>query len=62
MQFKDRLKQARQAASLTQPAAAELLGVSLATVRNWEKGRTAPPTEPVLTQGEILARLQNQDD
>jgi len=60
MTFADRIRAARLAAGLTQPAAARLLGVSLATVCNWEKGRTEPPTEPVLTQDGVLARLNNQ--
>ena len=59
MTFADRIRAARLAAGLTQPACAELLGVSLATVCNWEKCRTAPPTEPVLTQDEVLVRLKD---
>ena len=37
------IKQARQAAGLTQQAAADLLGVSIKTVQSWEGGwRTMP--------------------
>ena len=59
MTFADRIRTARLTAGLTQPAAARLLGVSLATVCNWEKGRTEPPTEPVLTQTDVLANLDS---
>lgn len=39
----ERFWRARHVARLTQPQAAELLGVSLRTVRNWESGRTRIP-------------------
>jgi DNA-binding transcriptional regulator YiaG len=32
----------RQATGLSQPQFAELLGIELATLRNWEQGRRAP--------------------
>ena len=57
MTFAAQLKQARAAAGLSQAQAAELLAVTPQTVKNWEAGRREPPTEPVLTQAEILSRL-----
>lgn len=38
-----RLREARKAAGLTQGSLSERLGIPLATLRNWEQGRTAPP-------------------
>lgn len=38
----DRIKRIRARLELTQPAFAELLGVSVASVRDWEQGRGAP--------------------
>jgi len=37
-----RLRVARATLGLTQAAMAEMLGVSVATVRNWEQGRVEP--------------------
>ena len=55
-------RKARLSAGLSLRDAAAHLGVAFSTVCNWEYGRTEPPTNPVLTQDEILARLQNQYD
>ncbi|MGE0583459.1 MAG: helix-turn-helix domain-containing protein [Steroidobacteraceae bacterium] len=38
----DRIKRIRARLDLSQPAFADLLGVSVATVRDWEQGRNAP--------------------
>lgn len=57
MTFAAQLKQARANAGLSQAQAAELLGITPQTVKNWEAGRREPPTEPVLTQADILKRL-----
>jgi len=42
MSFAKRLKESRKRAGLTQPEFSEALGISLATVRRWEGGKTAP--------------------
>ena len=60
MTFAAQLKQARANAGLTQAQVAELIGVTVQTVKSWEAGRREPPTEPVLTQAEILSRLTGQ--
>ena len=57
MTFAAQLKQARAQAGLSQSEAANLLAVTPQTVKNWEAGRREPPTEPVLTQADILNRL-----
>lgn len=41
------LKAARVNANLTQPEAAEKLGVSTDTLRNWEKGKTFPNVQQI---------------
>ena len=56
--FAAKLKQARQAAGLSQSELARELGVSTYTVKSWESGRREPPIIPALTQGQILARLE----
>jgi len=38
-----KLKKLRLGKDLLQAQVAELLGVSVASYRNWEQGRTAPP-------------------
>lgn len=60
MKFADELKSARTLAGLSQPAAADLLNVSVTTLRNWERGRTEPPTRRVWTQDEVINELKNQ--
>ena len=57
MTFAVRFKKARTNAGLSQAQAADLLAVTPQTVKNWEAGRREPPTEPVLTQADILNRL-----
>ena len=57
MSFATQLKQVRHAAGLTQAQVAGLIGVTVQTVKSWEAGRREPPTEPVLTQADILKRL-----
>ena len=37
------VRQARDATGMTQPAFAERIGTPLATLRDWEQGRFAPP-------------------
>lgn len=37
------VRQAREAAGMTQPAFAERIATPLATLRDWEQGRFAPP-------------------
>lgn len=51
------LRAQRQAKGLSQAKAAEILGITPQTLRNWESGRTAPPEHPQLTQGEAFRRL-----
>ena len=41
------LKAARVNSNLTQPEAAEILGVSTDTLRNWEKGKTFPNVQQI---------------
>lgn len=41
------LKAARVNRNLTQPEAAELLGISTDTLRNWEKGKTFPDVQAI---------------
>ena len=50
----DRIKRIRARLDLAQPAFAELLRVSVATLRDWEQGRTAPsgPAEYLLELAE----------
>ncbi len=43
MVYSGEIKAVREALSLTTLALAQLLGVSEATVKNWEKGKYAPP-------------------
>ena len=50
MTFATDLKQARQAAGLTQAELSARLQVSPQTLRNWESGRTEPPDTPVITK------------
>ena len=54
MTFATDLKQARKAAGLTQKQVADICGVSAQAVKNWEAERREPPTDPVLTQAQIL--------
>jgi transcriptional regulator with XRE-family HTH domain len=58
MNFATKLKQARHDAGLTQRQLADLLGITPQTLRNWESGRTVPPTDPVLTQGDVLRAIK----
>ena len=60
MTFAAQLKQARANAGLTQAEVAELIGVTVQTVKSWEAGRREPPVEPVLAQADILSRLAEQ--
>lgn len=53
MQIFDKLKAARAAASLTQEAVAEALGVSRQTVSNWETGRTYPDILSVVRMSDL---------
>jgi transcriptional regulator with XRE-family HTH domain len=39
------LQRLRQAAGLSQPQLAEAAGVPVATLRDWEQGRRAPPLD-----------------
>ena len=54
MTFATQLKQARKAAGLTQQQVADLCGVGVQSVKSWEAERREPPTDPVLTQAQIL--------
>jgi DNA-binding transcriptional regulator YiaG len=58
MTFATELKQARQAAGLSQSQLAETLGVHLHTVKSWERGRREPPAVAPLTQDDILSRVK----
>ena len=42
MDFKDYLKQLREAAKITQEIVAEKMGVTVQTIANWEQGRSTP--------------------
>ena len=57
MTFAAQLKQARANAGLTQAQVAELIGVTVQTVKSWEAGRREPPVEPVLTQAKIIKAI-----
>lgn len=57
MTFAAQIKQARSDAGLSQSEAAALLAVTPQTIKNWEAGRREPPSNPVLTQADILNRL-----
>ena len=57
MTFATNIKAARLAAFLSQEEAAEVIGVSVSTYRNWETGRTEPPLEPVMTQRQAVTLL-----
>lgn len=43
----EHVRKRRKEMKLSQEAAAKLLGVSAATVLNWEKGKTEPPIAPM---------------
>ena len=58
MTFANQFKQARHAAGLSQSQAAELLGVTPQTVKNWEAGRREPPKQPVLTQRQVIQTIK----
>ena len=58
MTFAAQLKQARHAAGLSQSQAAERLGVTPQTVKNWEAGRREPPEQPVLTQRQVIQAIK----
>ena len=48
MQFKDILREARQAASLTQAQLGEIMGVSQDTISYWELGKSKPDFDSIL--------------
>ncbi len=48
MQFKDRLKEKRLEANLTQPELAKLAGVTTRTIQNYELGKRKPSNMEVL--------------
>ena len=56
--FATQFKQARHAAGLSQSQAAERLGVTPQTVKNWEAGRREPPKQPVLTQRQVIQAIK----
>lgn len=55
MGISDRLREERERLSLSQRRVAELLGVSLNTVNNWERGTSAVGAEAVSQLGELGA-------
>lgn len=57
MTFATEFKMARLAAGLSQPQTATFLNVSVSTVRNWEKGRSEPPDEPVLCKEDVMSLM-----
>ena len=50
----ERLKQLREARSLTQTRVAELLGVSLRVYHRWESGRASPHFDTVVKIADVL--------
>lgn len=55
LKFSDYLKQKRNDAKLTQDDLAELMGVSLNTVQNWESGRTSIKIGRLAKLAEVLS-------
>lgn len=55
MDIGKKLKDARNAAKLTQESAAELLGVSRQTVSNWETGKTYPDIVSVIRMSDLYS-------
>ncbi len=55
MDIGEKLRQARQAAALTQEQAAEALHVSRQTISNWETGKTWPDIVSVVRMSELYA-------
>lgn len=54
MALRDRIKNCRQSAGLSQEKMAELVGVSRQAVTKWETGQTAPSTENLFRLAEII--------
>ncbi len=54
--FSEQLRAARGTRS--RPEAAAILGLHPNTLKKWEEGRSEPPAEAALTQGEIIAKLK----
>lgn len=54
MALRDRIKNCRQSAGLSQEKMAELVGVSRQAVTKWETGQSAPSTENLFRLAEIL--------
>ena len=55
MDIGKKLRDARNAAKLTQESAAELLGVSRQTVSNWETGKTYPDIVSVIRMSDLYS-------
>ena len=53
------LEAARVNRGLTQPSAAEKIGVSVQTLINWEKGRTVPTVDLALKLCEVYGVTMN---
>jgi len=57
--FPSRLEATRKGADMTQKQAAERLGVSESTLRNWEKGRSSPQRS---NQDDLIRQLKQPED
>lgn len=62
MNFATQLRQLRTGLGLSQARAAELLGVTTNTIKNWEAERRQPPDDPILSKQQILQKLQSAGD
>lgn len=57
MSFCNDLRTLRKRLKISQAQAAEIIGVTPAAVGHYERGIRTPPTEPTITQGDIMSRL-----
>lgn len=56
---KDKLKEARTKAKLSQPALAEEIGVHFRTVQNWERGATPIPASVIPALDKLFIEVQD---
>lgn len=58
MKYPNILKQTRQGLGLSADYVAEVLGVTLVTVRNWERGATRPSAKDSLALSKMYEKAQ----
>lgn len=58
MNFAAKLRTLRKRLGLSQAQAGGIIGVNQATFARYESGKRTPPAERVLTQQQILAKLE----